>query len=89
MDKQKVAIIAKQFVYAALTAVSATFAMGVTDPKKLAAAAVLGVVGPILAAANPKDDSIGVGAAKLIVTAAEKELSAGEKKAVKKAIKVK
>jgi hypothetical protein len=87
IDKAKLAVIAKQYAYAAITAVSAALAMGVTDPKKLAAAAAVGVLGPIVAAANPKDDSIGVGAAKLIVHAAEKELGKPVKKAVNKAAK--
>lgn len=87
INKKKLAIIAKQYAYAAITAVSAAVAMGVTDPKKLVAAALIGVLGPIIAAANPKDDSIGIGAAKLAVQAAEKELSKPVKKAVKKSAK--
>jgi len=49
---------------ASLAAVVALYVNGETDPKKLAAAFLAGIIGPAAKFLNPKDASYGLGAKK-------------------------
>jgi hypothetical protein len=64
MTKDKVLAVARQYLYAALTAVATAFAAGYTSPKELGSAALVAVLGPILAAIDPKHTEYGVGSPK-------------------------
>lgn len=68
---------------ASLAAVIALYLNGETDPKKLAAAFIAGIVGPAMKFLNPKDPSYGIGAAKVIAKVVEATASV-KKPAVKK-----
>lgn len=91
MDSEKIKVIAQEYLYAAVAAVGAFVAAGVTDPKVLGMAALSGVLGPIVKAANPKDKSIGIGVAKAVLEATEAEIKkqapAAAKKVAKKSAK--
>jgi hypothetical protein len=64
LDKNKVIAIARHYVYAALSAGLAAYLSGTTDAKAVATAAVVGVLGPILGALDPKNTKYGVGSKK-------------------------
>ena len=64
VQKDKTVAIVRQYLYAALTAVATAFAAGYTTPKDLASAALVAVLGPILAALDPKHTEYGVGSPK-------------------------
>ena len=53
---------ALSYLRAALSSAAALLLSGITDPKILLNALLAGLVAPILRAANPKDDSYGLGA---------------------------
>lgn len=64
VQKDKTVAIVRQYLYAALTAVASAFAAGYTSPKELGSAALVAVLGPILAALDPKNKDYGVGSPK-------------------------
>jgi hypothetical protein len=64
MKKTKALAVARQYLYAALTAVATAFAAGYTSPKDLVSAALVAVLGPVLAAIDPKHKAFGVGSPK-------------------------
>ena len=64
VQKDKTVAIVRQYLYAALTAVATAFAAGYTSPKDLASAALVAILGPVLAALDPKHTEYGVGSPK-------------------------
>ena len=85
---KNLALIIRNDLYAAIPAVLAVYATGSTGLKSLGLAAAVAVLGPIVKAANPKDTSFGVGAAKLVLGAVVAEQAkAPAKKVAKKAVK--
>lgn len=71
MTSAQINILVQTYLYTIIGALAAAAANGQTTPKELLIAAVVAVLGPIVKAANPKDKSVGIGAAKLILQAAE------------------
>jgi len=64
IDKNKALAILRHYAYAALSAGLAAYLAGTTDAKAVATAAVVGVLGPILGAVDPKNTTYGVGCKK-------------------------
>lgn len=64
IDKKKAVAIIRHYVYAALSAGLAAYLAGTTDAKAVATAALVGVLGPILGALDPKNTRYGVGSKK-------------------------
>jgi hypothetical protein len=64
IDKNKVIAILRHYAYAAFSAGLAAYLAGTTDAKAIATAAVVGVLGPILGALDPKNTKYGVGCKK-------------------------
>ena len=64
MTKDKALAVARQYLYAALAAVATAFAAGYTSPKDLGSAALVAVLGPLVAALDPNHKSFGVGSSK-------------------------
>jgi hypothetical protein len=64
VDKNKVITILRHYAYAAFSAGLAAYLAGETSPKALATAAVVGVLGPILGALDPKNKTYGYKATK-------------------------
>ena len=63
VTKNKLVAIARHYVYAAASAGLAAYYAGDTNLKAVGTAAVLGVVGPILGALDPKNHSYGLSVA--------------------------
>ena len=61
MNTTKLVAIATTYARAAVPAVVALYAAGITDPKTLANAFVAGLLGPAAKFVNPKDPSYGFG----------------------------
>lgn len=88
MDLNTLKAMGGTWLRASLAAVIALYLNGETDPKKLAAAFVAGIVGPAMKFLNPKDPSYGLGAAKALAKiAAVTATAAPAKKPAKKAAK--
>ena len=64
MDLTTLKSMGGSWLRASLAAVVALYLNGETDPKKLAAAFLAGIVGPAAKFLNPKDASYGLGAKK-------------------------
>lgn len=64
ITKNKLALVAEHYIYAALVAVATAFVAGYTTPSDLLKAALVAVLGPIAAGANPKNSAYGVGSSK-------------------------
>jgi len=64
IDKNKVIAILRHYVYAAASAGLAAYVAGDTSATAVATAAVVGVLGPILGALDPKNTKYGVGSKK-------------------------
>jgi hypothetical protein len=64
LTKKKLATIAEHYLYAALVAVATAYVAGYTTPSDLIKAALVAVLGPIAAGANPKNPAYGVGSKK-------------------------
>jgi hypothetical protein len=62
--KNKLALVAEHYVYAAIVAVATAFVAGYTTPSDLLKAALVAVLGPIAVGANPKNPAYGAGATK-------------------------
>ena len=64
LTKKKLAAIAEHYAYAALVAVATAYVAGYTTPSDLLKAALVAILGPIAAGANPKNPSYGAGSKK-------------------------
>jgi hypothetical protein len=64
MNKVIIKSIAGTYIRAGIAAVLALYLAGETDPKKLLAALVAAVAGPLLKALDPKQSEYGVGSKK-------------------------
>lgn len=64
LDKKKAVAILRHYVYAAASAGLAAYMSGDTNAKAVATAAIVGVLGPILGALDPKNTKYGVGSSK-------------------------
>lgn len=62
IQKNKAVAILRHYIYAAASAALAAYLAGETQPKTLATAAVVGILGPILGALDPKNTKYGVNA---------------------------
>lgn len=64
LQKSKLVAVLRHYVYAAASAGLAAYLAGETSPKAIATAAVVGVLGPILGALDPKNKTYGYKATK-------------------------
>ena len=64
MNTKQIQAALASYLRASAAAVAALYMSGITDPKTLLNAFIAGLVGPLAKAVNPKDKSIGIGAAK-------------------------
>jgi len=64
MNTQQLQAALASYLRASAAAVAALYMSGITDPKTLLNAFIAGLVGPLAKAINPKDKSMGIGAAK-------------------------
>jgi hypothetical protein len=64
MNTKQIQAALASYLRASAAAVAALYMSGITDPKTLLNAFIAGLVGPLAKAVNPKDKSMGIGAAK-------------------------
>lgn len=64
IQKEKAVAIVRHYLYAAVVALGVAIQAGCTSPRDLALAALVGLLGPIAAATDPKNPAFGFGSNK-------------------------
>jgi len=64
IQKEKTVAIVRHYLYATVVALGVAIQAGYTSPKELALAALVGLLGPIAVATDPKNPAFGFGSNK-------------------------